>query len=640
MTALAAYWALKDNGVSPPQAAERMLRGQQVYAPEAAVVSRHGNIAIGRRLFATVPEDVHDRGPIMGGAGRWMLVADVRLDARDELCRQLAISAGEAKLLCDSAIVMRAVERWQEEAIPRLIGDFALILWDTAEARLILARDFLGHRPLHYYQSPRFVAAASMPKGLHALPEVPREPNEHAVAEFLALLPESGSASFFRHVDRVAPGEIVIISADGLKRRNYWDFEYNPLKLRDDEYIDATREAFDRAVRARLRGVEGAVGTHLSGGLDSSATSATAARLMAPNGQVIAFTAAPAVGFEERRSSDRFNDESDHAAAVAAQYPNVEHVIVRSDAKSPLNALDRNFFLFDRPLLNLCNAVWTDDILDLAKARGLKVLLTGEMGNMTTSFGGLQNLSGMLARGSIGPLLRETALLKRNGMPLRRIAARTFGPFVSRSMWEWLYRLRGRNLDVAEYTALRRDRVRALTKDAERQGRSNSTKPSRDGFALRKAVLRRCDEGNYVKGYLGGWGIDLRDPTADRRLVELCLSIPVEQYLRNGQTRALARRAFADRLPPMVLGETRAGYQGADWHRGLRAHWSLAREETERIACLPAAAAILDAPRLRGLLELDEGIDWNSQQTEFRYRLAFLRGISGGHFLRRATGAN
>jgi hypothetical protein len=90
----------------------------------------------------------------------------------------------------------------------------------------------------------------------------------------------------------------------------------------------------------------------------------------------------------------------------------------------------------------------------------------------------------------------------------------------------------------------------------------------------------------------------------------------------------------------MVLGETRAGYQGADWHRGLRAHWSLAREETERIACLPAAAAILDAPRLRGLLELDEGIDWNSQQTEFRYRLAFLRGISGGHFLRRATGAN
>lgn len=640
MTALAAYWALKDNEASPRQAAERILRGQQIYAPEAAAVAQHGNVAIGRRLFATVPEDVHDRGPITGGGGRWALVADVRLDAREELCGQLAIRASEAKRLCDSAIVMRAIERWHEDAIERLIGDFALILWDAAEARLILARDFLGHRPLHYHQSPMFVAVASMPKGLHALPDVPREPNERAVAEFLALLPESGSTSFFRHVDRVAPGEIVCISPDRLQRRNYWNFEYKPLKVRDDEYVEATCEVFNRAVAARLRGAEHEVGTHLSGGLDSSAVSATAARIMAPNGRVVAFTAAPAEGFHGRRSLDRFNDESDHAAAVAALYPNMEHVVIRGDAKSPLDALDRNFFLFDRPLLNLCNAVWTDDILDLAKARGLKVLLTGEMGNMTTSFGGLQNLSMMLARGRLGPLVREALLLKRNGMPLRRIAARTVGPFLSRSMWERIYRLRGRNLDIAEYTALKRDCAEALTRDAEAQGRTNGTRPWRDAFAQRKAVLHRCDEGNYAKGYLGGWGIDLRDPTSDRRVVELCLSIPPEQYLRNGETRALARRAFADRLPPMVIRETRAGYQGADWYRGLRGSWSLARDEIERIAQLPPAAEMIDARRLRSFLNVDEDIDWNSQQTEFRYRLALLRGISGGHFLRRATGAN
>jgi asparagine synthase (glutamine-hydrolysing) len=638
MTALGAYWALHDHGTRPRDAVERVLRGQQVYAPQPPAFTDHGDLAIGRRLFPMVPEDIHDRGPVTGGGGRWTLVADVRLDAREELCAELAIGTTEAKRLCDSAIVMRAIERWREHAIARLIGDFALILWDAAERELTLARDFLGHRPLHYHRNPKFIAVASMPKGLHALTAIPREPDERVVAEFLALLPDTGS--FFRHVHCVAPGEIVTISAEQLKRSTYWNFDYQPLKLRDDEYVEATREVFDRAVAARLRGAEKAVASHLSGGLDSSAVSATAARITAPDGKVVAFTAAPAEGFDGQRSSDRFSDESAHASAVAALYPNMEHVIVRSDARSPLDALDRNFFLFDRPLLNLCNGVWTDGILDLAKARGLRVLLTGEMGNMTTSFGGLQNLSAMLASGRLGSLAREAWSLKRNGMPLRRIAARTLGPFISRSMWEGIYRLRGRNLDLAEYTPLNRDCAKVLTREAEAQGRTNSTRPSRDGFAQRKSALLRCDDGNYAKGYLGGWGIDLRDPTSDRRLVELCLSIPPEQYLRDGQTRALARRAFADRLPPIILRERRAGYQGADWHRGLLSGWALAQDHAQRIAELPAAAAIIDTRRLQSLLGAEQDFDWNSEETESRYRLALLRGISGGHFLRRATGTN
>src|SRR4051812_4421933 len=122
MTALAAYWALTNNSQPPRAAAEKLLRGQQIHAPEPPVVAQIGDVAIGRRLFATVPEDIYDRGPIIGGGGRWALAADVRLDAREELCGELGIGANEAKSLCDAALVMRAVERWQEDAIPKLIG--------------------------------------------------------------------------------------------------------------------------------------------------------------------------------------------------------------------------------------------------------------------------------------------------------------------------------------------------------------------------------------------------------------------------------------------------------------------------------------------------------------------------------------
>ena len=87
------------------------------------------------------------------------------------------------------------------------------------------------------------------------------------------------------------------------------------------------------------------------------------------------------------------------AAEVASIYPNMEQVVVHSGTRSPLAALDRNFFLFDRPLLNLCNAVWFDEILDLGKARRLKVLLTADMGNLTTSYDGFEYLPDLLSRG-------------------------------------------------------------------------------------------------------------------------------------------------------------------------------------------------------------------------------------------------
>jgi asparagine synthase (glutamine-hydrolysing) len=80
--------------------------------------------------------------------------------------------------------------------------------------------------------------------------------------------------------------------------------------------------------------------------------------------------------------------------------------------------------------------------------------------------------------------------------------------------------------------------------------------------------MRRVDLGNYNKGMLAGWGLDWRDPTADRRLVEYCLSVPMEQYLGAGERRWLGRRALSDRLPAAVLDAKDRGYQAVDWHEG------------------------------------------------------------------------
>jgi asparagine synthase (glutamine-hydrolysing) len=157
---------------------------------------------------------------------------------------------------------------------------------------------------------------------------------------------------------------------------------------------------------------------------------------------------------------------------------------------------------------------------------------------------------------------------------------------------------------------------------------------------MRLWVLGRDDPGNYYKGALAGWGIDVRDPTADRRLIEFCLSVPTEQFFYDGVPRALARNAFADRVPHEVLKEKRRGLQVIDWHEGLTAARSHVLEEISRLEQTAPAVRALDLPRLRRLAENWPRDGWEREEIIDQYRLALLRGISVGHFLRRASGSN
>ncbi|WP_166038196.1 asparagine synthetase B [Sphingosinicella sp. YJ22] len=640
MTALAGYWSLSGRP-DAGRTCERMLQAQQVYAPDPKSAATWGDreIALGRRLFRQLPEERFDRAPMVSAEGRRVLVADVRLDNRDELADALGIA--EPSGLADSAILMAALDRWDEEAVDRLDGDFAFALWDSGRQRLVLARDFMGQRPLHFHRGSDFVAFASMPKGLHALPEVPPAPDRDMLARFLALMPEGGTRTFFAGVERVPAGAICIVTRDGLSTRHYWQPGTTTLRLgRDEEYEEAVRAALDRAVAVRLRGAEQGVGATLSGGLDSSAVAATAARLLGPSGKVAGFTAVPREGYDGAIPHGRFGDEGPLAAAVAARYPNIEHVLVRTNGRSPLATLDRNFFLFERPVLNLCNGVWMDGIMDAAKARRLPVMLTGQMGNMSFSYAGLELLPELLAGGRWLRLAREIARLPGNGIRRRSALAHTIGPFMPGWLWQSINRRMGKHFRLGDYSAVNLATAQALQADAAAAGLDFSYRPRRDPVGTRRWVIGRVDMGNYNKGYLGGWGIDVRDPSADRRLLELCLSIPAEQFLKDGLPRSLARRVLADRLPAAVVQERRKGLQAVDWHEGVAAARDEARLEAERIAAVDGAAEILETGKLGALLDDWPEGGWNSNKVTSRYRLALLRGLSGGHFLRKAAGSN
>lgn len=645
MTTISGLWRFRTSN-SLSEDIRRMTRAQAIYGSHKVRFYVDAPTSLAAGLTQHLPEDAYDNQPLIGGGGRFVLVADVRLDNREELATLLEIPSSNARIMCDASILLAAFEKWQEGCCSKLVGDYAFALWDKAEQRLVLARDYLGFRPLHFHFSDGFFAFSSMPKGLHALPEITREPDQERVAEFLALMPEYGTSSFFKNIQRVEPGSILVAKQNEWRTQRHWTWEGRKVTPKGGEdLLEGLLHHLDQAVRDRTRGASDRLASHLSAGIDSSAVTTTAARILRPSGgKVTAFTAAPREGYDLQMPSNWIGDETRWAQETSSLHDNIEHVVIRTGDHSPVDLLDRAFYLFERPILNICNHVWLSAINDAVVQRQMSVLLIGQMGNSSLTYAGEEVFSEMLSTGQMSRWWRLALANRRNrGARWRGLAARTLAPWLSPDLWCWVaQRYYGHPTAIQDYSILNPVLMRELDlhSRAREHGLDLSYRPWKNGLDMRLWALRRNDFGLYTKGVLGGWGIDMRDPTADRRLVEYCLTIPTEEFFRGGVERGLARAALKDRIPAAVLKERRKGIQAVDWHEPITKNLLTLKQEISAIEGLQISERILDTHRMRRLVEDWPTKGWDQPSIVNEYRLALLRGVSAGNFLRRASGAN
>lgn len=636
MTALAGILSFSAE-IDAKQLCERMLRAQASYSNRPPRIIDGPAGAIGGALFATLPED--SRGPCVHklDPGTCVLAADIRLDDRVGWVERLNLSEQIGASLSDSGLLARD---WQVSAaacIPEIYGDFALAALDHVHRELVLARDFLGQRPLFYHAAEQFVAFASMPIGLLAIAPSRGAPDTDALARYLAHDPQVGPSSFLEGISAVRPGELVRFAQGGPRAEQYWN---PPRKLasdisREDAEAAALRH-FDRAVAVRLRRM-GEVGCHLSGGLDSSAVMASAALQLAHGCSMTAFTAVPPVDLKIRDPAGRFIDEGDRAAAAAGRYGNVEHVRLAANPANPADLWDKAYALFQSPLPNPCNFPWNVQICEAAKARGIGVLLTGTLGNLSIGFdpGGFH--AQLFAQGSFSRLWQETRGSRKRGRRWRSLASDVALPFLPKWLLRKILGLFGRDLNL-ERASFVSDGARLRSGrdiyDAAEQRRR------RDSWSERVEAYRLVDFGVLNKGILAGWGIEMRDPTADRELVEFCLTLPDEMFRLDGEDRALARRIFGSRLPEVIIKDPRRGYQAADWRRNLVDSAPALVADLKRAGSIPTVQkliAVTDLTESLGALGSDTSL---GQPDELRLRRGALRGLAAAHFIRKVEGSN
>ena len=644
MTAIAGLIATADRRIDA-SVIERMVNALRCYGQDSADSKCASDRGMVRCLLKTTAEESFDIQPMTDGRNGLWMVFDGRLDNRRELARELRLSSKDLDQMPDSLLAFQCVRELGEASVERFEGDFAIACFDKSRSLIWLARDPLGTRPLFWCTHDGLIGFSSMPKALFCIPGMAKEIDRASLHDYLCLLPMHGSSTFFKGVHKVEPGQIVSFRKGEKRTRKYHKFEYvKQLNLSsDDEYLEAFSEHLEEAVACRLRS-NCWIGSHLSSGLDSSTITAIAAeQLAAKNKTLAAFTAVPREGFSGKVPAGHHGNEGHGAREVAARFSNVEHILIHTSRGSLKNGFDLDVERLDRAPLNACNRTWVRAIEEEAQRRGIKILLTGRLGNFSISYQGWQYLPSLFRRGKLITWWKECSDVLRQfpRFGRRRLLECTFNPLLPKTLWRFQQRVKGQSRNIYRDSALNAGLFSnsSLQRRAAAKGWDLSYQPWADGREMRMAALSRFDLGEYSLS-ANALNVEMRSPAMDRRLIEFCLAVPDNQYFRHGRPGWLLERLMRTTLPENFFGMPTKGLQFADWYEQFDLALPEIRRDLEKLASNAVAREVLDLDGLTESLDSWDTVEAGSLEQEQIFRLRLLRGLSIGAFIRYTEGEN
>jgi len=589
-----------------------MTDAQRHRGPDGEGFHAEAHIGFGHRRLAIV-DLAGGAQPMATEGGAVLVTFNGEIYNHEALRRALEARGHHFRSRSDTEVLLHGWKEWGMDMPARLVGMFAFAIWDRGSGQLLLARDPLGEKPLHYTWLPDGgFAFASEIGGLTALPEVPRGLDPVALDDFLALGYVPDPATIYTAIRRLPPGHLMLLRLGEARatQRRFWA----PPRAADaggtDTVADILRQRLDASVQARMM-ADVPLGAFLSGGIDSGAVNSLAA--MSAGQPLATFT----IGFAGAA------DERPDAAMVAERY-GTRH-FTENGAAVDYVAMAREIpRLFGEPFGDH-SAVPTLAVARLAR-RHVTVALSGDGGDEV--FAGYRRyrfhmmaeaarrlLPAGLRRGAVGALARAYPKLDRAPRWLR---AKTTLTEISLDSALGYY---------GTVCKLATEKRRALLSPTQR-----AAVAAHDPSARFVALMEECDPENSLlqaqyadlHTYLPGdilakvdrtsmaVSLEVRPPLLDPDLVSWGMALPTEAKLRGGVGKRVLREAGAPLLPPALLQRRKRGF-AADLGGQFRA--AAPRIRARLTGEMMAANGLFDIRAISTLVDQHEAGAFNHTQA-------------------------
>jgi len=452
----------------------------------------------------------------------------------------------------DTEVIVHAYEQWGRSAIRRLRGMFGLAIWDKRTRTLLLARDRVGIKPLHYARVNGRLYFGSEIKSLLCAPDLPRDLDAGAFDHYLSFLYTPPDGSIFRAVRKLPPGHLLTWTNGRIQIDRYWQWPAS------EDYsgreIDAVADLHDvlaDAVGSHLVS-DVPIGAFLSGGIDSSIVVGLMAK--ASSARVKTFS----IGFDVPEF-----DELEHARKVARHFGTDHHeFVVKPDA---VGILDQLIEHFDEPFAD-SSAIPTWYVSEMAR-RHVTVVLSGDGGDEL--FGGYDRYL---------PHPRVAAFDRYSPRALRRVAAIAATTLPHGMRGKNFLRHVGRDDQQRYLDSIRffgsDEKSSLLSRDitAQLTGPDPEARLSRH-FARHEHLpwpsqMMRFDAETYlpediltkVDRMSMAHSIESRVPLLDNAVIEFAARLPSAMKIRNGRRKHVLKEVAARLLPPEIIARPKQGF--------------------------------------------------------------------------------
>lgn len=562
------------------------------YGPDGGSCYADTNIAILYRAFHTTRESREEVQPHISVSGA-VITWDGRLDNRADLIRELCDSAPNST---DVALVAAAYERWGPLCFGKLIGDWALSIWNAKDRSLVLAKDPIGVRHLYYSFDNDQVSWSTILDPLVRLAGKTFELNEEYIAGWLSMFPAVHLTPCVG-VHSAPASSYVLLRPRKHTVSKYWDFDpKNKIHYRTDaEYEEHFRVVFAKAVQSKLRS-DSPVLAELSGGRDSSS-------IVCMADQIIARSAVET----PRLDTISYFDDAEPNWNERPYFTKVEEKRGRTGWQVNVAAQDLAKMTMPEPPRESPHGRFvptpgydgrtSEQVRMCLASQGNRVVLSGiggdeVMGGVPTPAPELENLLAGAQFGALAHQLKVWALEKRKPwFHLFWEAAREFFPPSLVGVPKYM-----RPAPWLQSSFVKRHWA-ALT------GYPSRTKlfgplPSFQGNvstldALRRQLARTAlpFEPPFEKRY----------PYLDRDLLEFMFAIPREQLVRPTQRRSLMRRALIGIVPDEILNKKGKAFIARSPMVAISKDWGHYVEMTENM--LSSSLGIVDPQRISEALQ-------------------------------------